>query len=72
MPLDDLVERLDHREATHPRVLEHRPRRVAQPEPAHEHVEIGAGQLPQGQRAISSSATVNMLDMRKSSPSLTS
>jgi peptide subunit release factor RF-3 len=45
VPFDDLAQRLDDVQRTHPRVLQHGSRRVAQPEPANHDVQLATGQL---------------------------
>jgi hypothetical protein len=52
VPLDDLRQRVDHHQGTHPRVLQDRARGVAQAEPAHgdiERVVVQGGQAEPGE-----------------------
>ena len=49
MPVDHLGQRLDHRQRTHPGILQHRPGGVPQSEAADHHVEAVAGKFGQGE-----------------------
>ena len=78
VPVDHHVQRLHHHQRAHLGVLEHGPRGVAQPQPADDHVQVRVADAGARPAAPAPGAparpppSTNMLDIRKSSSSLTS